>query len=64
MDDTGDSDVRHFVFGWAVILEPEQISMLRKDESDLTKILEVLPISETVWTIGEKPAGWRRLNIR
>lgn len=46
--------------GWAIILEPTQLSTITSDERTLTQPVEILPISGVIWTIGGNPAGWRR----
>lgn len=46
--------------GWAIMLEPTQLSPISHGEKTLTQAVEVLPISGVVWTIGGNPAGWRR----
>lgn len=46
--------------GWAVSLEPNQISTITDGEKHLTQAVEILPFSGATWTIGGKPAGWRK----
>jgi hypothetical protein len=46
--------------GWAIILEPPQVSTLTDGEMSMSEAIEVLPISGATWTIGGKPAGWRK----
>ena len=45
--------------GWAIILEPAQVSTLGDGESVPRQSIEVLPKSGAAWTIGGNPAGWR-----
>jgi hypothetical protein len=39
--------------GWAIIHSPK--------EGVEAPVLEILPVSRIVWTVGGKPAGWRKL---
>jgi hypothetical protein len=45
--------------GWALVIKPEQASVISRGEHSLTDAMEVLPVSGAAWVIGGKPAGWR-----
>jgi len=47
--------------GWAIIVSPESCqATLTDDETSGAKRIEFLPATRVLWTIDDRPAGWRR----
>jgi hypothetical protein len=46
-------------FGWAIIVPPHTYTDKRGVQRTQQETVEILPISEALWTIEGNPAGWR-----
>jgi hypothetical protein len=46
-------------FGWVLVV-PTTVHASEEDEPGPGPVVEVLPVTERVWTIDGKPAAWRR----
>jgi hypothetical protein len=47
-------------YGWLGVVQPAEDHDLHTADAKIRPPMEVLPGSGAVWTIGNKPAGWRR----